>query len=77
MICIVLATVPDRQFGSGSGYKLNSGQIGGPGHQETRTVHSGTVRWGTTNPSELGMFSAGRPVGPAIDSYKALVFAVC
>jgi len=30
---VVLATVPDRHFGSGSGSKPNRRQIGGPGRQ--------------------------------------------
>jgi len=30
---VVLATVPDRHFGSGSGSKPNRCQIGGPGRQ--------------------------------------------
>ena len=42
---VVLATVPDRLFGSGSGPNPNRGQIAGPGCQSTRTVNSGTVRW--------------------------------
>jgi len=74
---VVLATGPDRHLGSLSGFKPNCCPTGGPGCQYTRTVASGTVRWYTPNPSELGWLSARRPVGPAIDSYKALVFAVC
>jgi len=42
---LVLATGPDRQFGSGSGSKLNRCRIGCPGRQHTRTAHSGTVSW--------------------------------
>jgi len=76
-VYIVLATIPDRHFGSGSGSKLNGCQIGGLGFQLTRTAHSGMVPWKTPNPSELGGLSAGRPAGPSIDSYKALEFAVC
>ena len=41
---IVLAAVPDRHFGSGSGSKPNPCQIGGPGCQQTRTVNSVTVQ---------------------------------
>jgi hypothetical protein len=54
---VVLATVPDRHFGSGSGSKLNRCQIGGPGCQHTRTVNSGTVRCKSPNPSGLGGLS--------------------
>ena len=73
---IVLATVPDRHFGSGSGSELNRCQIGGPGCQYTRTVNSGLVRCNSPNPSELGRLSAGRPAGPSVDLYNVLVFAV-
>jgi hypothetical protein len=73
----LVATVPDRHFGSGSGSKPNHCQIGGPGRQLTRTAHSGMVPWLTPNPSELGGLSAGHPAGPSIDSYQAVVFAVC
>jgi len=69
--------VPDRHFGSGCGSKPNCCQISGPGRQYTRNAHSGTVPRKTPNLSELGGFSAGRPAGPSIDSYKAVVFAVC
>jgi hypothetical protein len=69
--------VPDRQFGYGSRSKPNRSQIGGPGCQLPRSAHSGTVPWLTPNPSELGGWSVGRTAGPSIDSYKALVFAVC
>jgi len=44
-LCVVLATVPDRHFGTGSRSKPNCCQIGGPGRQSTRTAHSGTVPW--------------------------------
>ena len=74
---VVWATVPDHHFGSGSRSKPKRWQIGGPGHQSTRTPHSGTVPWCTPNPSELGGLSAGCPAGPSIDSHKAGVFAVC
>jgi hypothetical protein len=42
---VVLATVPDRYFGSGSRSKPHSCQIGGPGRQYTRTAHADTVPW--------------------------------
>ena len=74
---LVLATVSDRHFGYGSESKANRCQLGGPGRQYTRTAQSGTVPWITPNPSELSGLSAGRPVGPSIDSHKALEFAVC
>jgi len=74
---LVLATVLDRHFGYGPGSKPNSCQIGGPGRQLTQSTHSGTVPWWTPNPFESGGLSAGCPVGPSIDSYKALEFAVC
>jgi len=51
---MVLATVPDRHFGSGSRSKPNHCQMEGPGRQSTRTVNSGTVRRKTPNPSEMG-----------------------
>jgi len=74
---VVLATVPDRHFGSGSGSKPNRCQIGGPGSiQQTRTVNSGTVRCKCPNPSGLGVLSAGHPAGPSVDLYNVLVFAV-
>jgi len=44
---LVLATVPDRQFGSGSLSKPNRCQIDCPGRQYTWTAHSGTVPWET------------------------------
>jgi len=73
----VLATVPDRHFKSGSRSKLNHYQIGGLGCLYTRTVNSGMVQWKSPKPSELGGLSAGCPAGPSINSYKALVVAVC
>jgi hypothetical protein len=73
---LVLATVPDRHFGSGSGSEPNRCQIGGPGCQHTRTVDSGTVRCKSPNPSGLGGLSAGRTAGPSVDLYNVLVFAV-
>jgi len=69
--------VPDRHFGIRSRSKLNHCQIGNPGRHWIRTVNSCTARWYDPNPSELGGLSVGRPAGPSIDSYKALVFAVC
>jgi len=76
VVYIVLATVPDHHFGSGSGSKPNRCQIGGPGCQHTRTVNSGTVRCKSPKPSGLGRLSAGRPAGPSVDLYNVLVFAV-
>jgi len=73
---VVLATVPDRHFGSGSGSELNRCQIGGPGCQHTRTVNPGTVRCKSPNPSGLGGLSAGHPAGPSVDLYNVLIFAV-
>ena len=73
---VVLATVPDRHFGSRSGSEPNHCQIGGPGCQHTRTVDSGTVRCKSPNPSGLGGLSAGRTAGPSVDLYNVLVFAV-
>jgi hypothetical protein len=75
-LLVVLATVPDRHFGSGSGSEPNRCQIGGPGCQHTRTVDSGTVRCKSPNPSGLGGLSAGRTAGPSVDLYNVLVFAV-
>jgi len=64
----VLETVPDRCFWSGSGLEPNCGRVGGPGHQYTRNVSMGTVRWKSPNRSELGGLSAGHPVAPSVDS---------
>jgi len=75
-LLVVLETVPDRHFGSGSGSEPNHCQTGGPGCQHTRTVDSGTVRCKSTNPSGLGGLSAGRTAGPSVDLYNVLVFAV-
>ena len=72
----MLATVPDRHFGSGSGSEPIRCQIGGPGGQHTRTVNSGMVRCKSPNPSGLGGLSAGRPAGPSVDLYNVLIFAV-
>jgi len=71
----VLATVPDRHFGSGSGSEPNRCQIGGPGCQYTRIVNAGPVRCKSPNPCELGGLSAGHPAGPSVDLYNVLVFA--
>jgi len=73
---LVLATVPDRHFRSGSGSEPNRCQIGRWGCQHTRTVDSGTVRCKSPNPSGLGGLSAGRTAGPSVDLYNVLVFAV-
>ena len=42
---VVLATVPDSHFGSGTGSKPNRCHTGRPGRQLTRTAHSGKVLW--------------------------------
>jgi len=68
--------VPDRHFWSGSGSEPNRCQIGGPGCQHTRIVNSGTVQFKSPNPSGFGGLSAGCPVGPSVDLYNVLVFAV-
>jgi len=73
---VVLATVPDRHFGSRSGSEPNRGQIDSPGRRYTRTVNLGTVRWYTPHPSELGGLAVGHLAGPSINSYKALVFGL-
>jgi len=78
-LLIVLATVPQWRFGSEYGSEPTRFQIGGLGRHYTRTVNSGTVRWTSHNPSELGGLSAGCPAGcpagPSVDSYNALVFS--
>ena len=66
---IVLATVPECHFGSGSRSILNRCQTGGPGFQYSRTVNPGMARWKSPNLSELAGLYAGRPVGPSIDSH--------
>ena len=68
--------VPDRHFGSGSGSEPNRCQIGCAGCQHTQTVNSSTVRCKSPNPAGLGELSVGRPVGPSVDLYNVLVFAV-
>ena len=73
---MVLATVLNRRFGSGSVSQLNCCQIGSPGCQYTRTINSGTVQCKSPNLSELGGLSSGHAAGPSVDSYNALVFAV-
>ena len=74
---LVLATVADCHFGSGSGSKPNHCQNNGPDCQSTQTVDSGIVRWWVSNPAELGRLSAGRPANASIDWIKALAFALC
>jgi hypothetical protein len=44
-VMVVLATVTDRHFRSGSGSKPNSCLIVGAGCQRTRTAYSGTIPW--------------------------------
>jgi len=73
---VVLATVPGRHSGYGSGSTPNCCQIGGPGWEHTRTVHLGTVQCSSPNMSGLGGLSAGRPAGPSVDLYNVLVFAL-
>jgi hypothetical protein len=64
-------------FVSRSGFNQTCCQIDSPGSHQIQTTNSGMVDWSTLYQSELGRLSAGRPVGPFIHSYKALVFAVC
>jgi len=73
-VCIVFATVPDSLFRSGSRSERRHCQVGGPGHQSTRAVISGMVRWITPNQSELGRLSACYPAGPSVNSFNALPF---
>ena len=73
---LLLAMVPDHHTGSGSVSDPNWCQIDVPGCQLTQSVNSGTIRWQTPNLSALGELSAGHPVGPSIDVYNVLVFAV-
>jgi len=75
-LSLVLATVLDHHFGSGSGSEPNQCQIGGLGCKYTRTIHSGTVQQNTPYPSALGRYSAGCPVGPSVNTYNVLAFAV-
>jgi len=74
--CVVLATGPDRFFGTRSELELFCCQIRSPGRQDTRNVSWGTVRWTALNPSRLDRLSAGCPAGPSVYSYNALDFAV-
>jgi len=76
VIALVLATDLDRRYRSGSGSEPNQWHIGGPGCQYGRTVNSNTVRWISSNPSQLGRLSVGRPAGSSVDLYNFLVFAV-
>jgi hypothetical protein len=46
------------------------------GHQCTRTVNSGKVRWSAPNLSELGELLVGCPAGLSVNLYNALVFAI-
>lgn len=73
---IVIATVLDSHFGSGSGSRPNHCQIGGPGCRQSRTINLGTCRWKSPNQTESGGLLAGPPAGPSIASYKALVVGV-
>jgi hypothetical protein len=73
---LVLVTVLDCLFGSGSGSELNRCQIGGRGCHYTRTVNWCTVRCKSPNQSGLGGLSAGCPAGPSVDVFNVLVFAV-
>ena len=66
----------DRSCRAGSVLEPNCRQIRCSGRQYTRAVNSGPVQWTSSNPSELGGLSAGCPVGPSVDSYNALAFAV-
>jgi len=74
---LMLATVPDRHFGTGSGTIPERHRIGCPGWEYTQTGNSGTVRWYTPNQSELAGLSAGRLAVPSLVSIKALAFGVC
>jgi len=73
---IVLATVPDHSFASGSGLEPNYCQICSPGFKFTRTVNLSTVEWTAANVSGFDGLSPGCPVGPSVTSYNALDFAV-
>jgi len=70
---VVLAIIPNRRFGTGSGSEPNRCWIGSFCSQSMQTVHSCMVQWKCPKPSELGGWSAGRPAGPSVDSYNALV----
>ena len=71
---LVSATVLACHFGSGS--EPNRSQIGGPGRHETRTVNLGMVQSTSPYPSELGGFPACCSVGPSVNTYNMLVFAI-
>ena len=73
---IMLAIVPDNHFQSMFGSEPNCSQIGGLGCKYTRTSNWSMVQGQSPNLSELGRLLVGFPVGPSVDSFNAVVFAV-
>jgi len=72
----VIETSLDVDFGPRSRFEPNICPNNSPGYQSTKTVSSGTVPMNTFNRTEFGRVSAHCPVGPTVDSYNALVFAI-
>lgn len=73
---IVLATVVDGHFASGSGSEPNWSQIGGLGRKLIRTVNWGTIELASPYPSQLGGFSPGCPAGPSVNTYNMFAIAI-
>jgi len=73
---LLLATVLDCHFGSGSRLELNHSQIGSLRSQYTETVDSGTVQSTSPYKSEFGGFSVGCSAGPSVNTYNMLAFAI-
>lgn len=65
---IVFQIILDCRFSTILGSKLNRSPIWGQGCQCTWTSNLVTVQCKSFNPCEFGGLSAGRPVGPSVDS---------
>jgi len=74
-IGLVLATVLDCRFKSGSRSKLNDCQRSCPDRHFTRTVNWNMIRCKSPSQSELGWLSADCPAGLSTDSDNSLAFA--
>jgi len=69
--------VLDHCIRSVSRFILNDCQFCRPGGRFTKTINSGIFRPKSPNTSQLGTLSVCHPAGPSVDSYNAVVFAVC